>query len=216
MSSTAASPARDAVTRLVRDKIADGTLKPGAPVPSGAALAREAGCHPLTCRAALGALLADGTLVRGPSKGARLRVAPPPGGTPAAGAEALRQRLSRALAARRRAARLTQPQLAKLLGVSVTSVGHAETGRVWQSRRFWQQADGVLLAEGALLRLHEEYQAAVAGGAMAAAPGPGRHAGASAQRGGGSGCSCGRCTVSVTVRFCDGRTVMMRPQAPPG
>jgi len=119
---------RDAVTRLLLGKIADGTLRPGAPVPSGAALAREAGCHTATCLAALRALLADGTLARGPSRGARLRVAPPQGqhGAPAG---ALGQRLSRELAARRHAAGLTQPELAKLLGVSVTTVGHAETGR---------------------------------------------------------------------------------------
>jgi DNA-binding GntR family transcriptional regulator len=168
----AASLKQDAVARLVRDKIADGTLKPGAPVPSGAALAREAGCHQVTCRAALAALLADGTLARGPSRGARLRVAPPQGGPPAAEADALRQVLSRALAARRRAAGLTQPELAKLLGVSVTSVGHAETGRVWQSGGFWRQADGLLLAGGALLRIHEDYQAAVVRPAPAAVPGP--------------------------------------------
>ena len=155
-----ASLKQDAVTRLLRDKIADGTLKPGAPVPSGAALAREAGCHPVTCRTALGALLADGTLARGPSKGARLRVAPPPGSAPSAEADMLRQALSRALAARRRAAGLTQPEFAALLGVSVTAIGHAETGRVWQSGGFWRRADGLLLADGALLRMHEEYQAA--------------------------------------------------------
>jgi len=163
------SPARYTVARLVRGMIADGTLKPGAPVPSGAALARQVGCHPVTCRAALAGLLADGTLARGPSRGARLRVAPPQG-APAAEADTLRHRLSRALAARRRAAGLTQPELAKLLGVSVTSVGHAETGRVWQSGGFWRQADGVLLADGALLRMHEDYQAAAIRPAPPGAP----------------------------------------------
>ncbi len=44
---------RDAVTRLLLGKIADGTLRPGAPVPSGAALARETGYAPVTCLAAL-------------------------------------------------------------------------------------------------------------------------------------------------------------------
>jgi DNA-binding transcriptional regulator YhcF (GntR family) len=166
---TGDSPARDAVTRLVKGMIADGTLKPGAPMLSGAALAREAGCHLVTCQAALRALLADGTLARGPSRGARLRVAPPRG-APAADAETLRQALSRGLAARRRAAGLRQAELAKQLGVSVTSVGHAETGRLWQSGGFWRQADGLLLAGGALLRLHEEYQAAVVGPAPASPP----------------------------------------------
>jgi len=60
---------RDAVTRLLLGKIADGTLKRGAPVLSGAELAREAGCHTVTSRAALRALLADGTLARGPVLG---------------------------------------------------------------------------------------------------------------------------------------------------
>ncbi len=142
-------------------------------MPSGAALAREAGYAPVTCLAALRALLADGTLARGPSRGARLRVAPPqtqhgaPGGAPAG---ALGQRLSRELAARRRAGGLTQPELAKVLGVSVTTVGHPETGRLWQSRGFWERADGILLAGGALLRLHEQYQAA----AVRPAPAAGR------------------------------------------
>jgi Helix-turn-helix domain len=162
---------RDAVTRLLLGKIADGTLRPGAPVPSGAALAREAGCAPVTCLAALRALLADGTLARGPSRGARLRVAPPPGQRGAPGgapAGAPGQRLSRELAARRRAARLTQPELAKMLRVSVTTIGHAETGRLWQARGFWERADGILLADGALLRLHEHYQAAAVRPAPAA------------------------------------------------
>ena len=55
--------------------------------------------------------------------------------------------------------------------MSVTSVGHAETGRVWQSRAFWERADGVLLAEGALLRLHDDHQAAVVRPAPAGSPG---------------------------------------------
>jgi len=46
------------------------------------------------------------------------------------------QRLSRELAARRRAGGLTQPELAKVPGVSVTTIGHAETGRLWQARGF--------------------------------------------------------------------------------
>ena len=46
--------------------------------------------------------------------------------------------------------------------MSVTTVGHAETGRLWQSRHFWEQADKALDADGALLRLHDAYQAASA------------------------------------------------------
>ncbi len=139
---------------IVRDMIADGTLVPGAPAPSGEALARKTGYSVHTCRAALRALLRDGTLTQGASPTARLRVAPAPGaGGTVPGAE--RGSLSRALAARRRAAGLTQPQLAALLGVSVTTVGHAETGRLWQAREFWRQADRALGAAGALLGMYD-------------------------------------------------------------
>jgi hypothetical protein len=55
---------------------------------------------------------------------------------------------------------LTQAELAALAGVSVTTVGHAETGRTWQSRRFWERADTALRAAGDLLRLHDAYRAA--------------------------------------------------------
>jgi DNA-binding transcriptional regulator YhcF (GntR family) len=161
---------RDAAARLVREKIADGTLKPGDPVPSGAALARETGSCALTCRAALRALLADGTLTRGVSAGARLRVAPSPGG--GADADALRRALSAALAERRRAWGLTQHALAALLGASVTTVGHAETGRVWQSRDFWCRADAVLGGTGDLLRMYDQHRAAEVRPAAPEAPAP--------------------------------------------
>ena len=127
---------REEVAALVRAMIADGTLLPGAPAPSGAELARKTGYHVTTCRAALAALLADGVLVRGVSRDARLRV---PAGSAGRG---VRVPLSAALGARRRAAGLTQPELAGQLGVSLTTVGHAETGRLWQRRRFWECADG--------------------------------------------------------------------------
>jgi hypothetical protein len=57
---------------------------------------------------------------------------------------------------------LTQPQLAEIVGMSVTTVGHAETGRLWQSRRFWEQADKWLSADGELLALHDAFRAAAA------------------------------------------------------
>jgi hypothetical protein len=79
----------------------------------------------------------------------------------------LRESLSAALAARRRARGLTQPELAAALGVSVTAVGHAETGRLWHARGFWEHAGAMLGDDGALLRLYDTYQAAV----HAAAPG---------------------------------------------
>lgn len=143
-----------AVIALVRDMIADGTLLPGAPVPAGTELARKTGYCPRTCRKALGKLLADETLTRGASPTARLRVATAGGGTSAA---APRAPLSAALAARRHAAGLLQPELAEVLGVSVTTVGHAETGRLWQARDFWVRADREL--GGGLLRMYDEHQA---------------------------------------------------------
>lgn len=149
-----------AVIALVRDMIADGTLLPGAPVPPATELAVKAGCCARTCRAALRRLLKDGTLTQGPSPTARLRVA-----IDGTGRAAVRVPLSSALAALRHSAGLTQPELATLAGVTVTTVGHAETGRVWQARHFWERADRVLGATGVLLRLYDERQA---GGAAVA------------------------------------------------
>jgi hypothetical protein len=143
---------------MVRAQVADGTLRPGQAAPSGAELARLTGFCPITCRRALRALIADGTLVRGASRNARPRVtAATPGNGDAARA------LSGALAALRRAAGLTQPELAALTGYSVTTIGHAETGRLWQSHAFWEKADLMLAAEGELTRRHDDYRAAVAG-----------------------------------------------------
>jgi hypothetical protein len=165
------------VAAAVRAQVADGTLRPGQPAPSGAALGRVTGYSTLTCRRALRALVADGVLVAGPSRNARPRVA---GGVrPRAERDlaAAARALSAGLAARRRAAGLTQPELARHAVVSVTTVGHAETGRLWQSRRFWDRVDAVLGARGDLLRLHDAYREAAAAGSGAAdegeAAGPG-------------------------------------------
>jgi len=145
---------------LVRGWIADGTLRPGESAPSGAALAAITGYSSLTCRRSLRLLVQDGTLSPGPSPNARPRV-PVPASTPAGQmlADAARA-LSAGLASRRRAAGLTQPDLAALVGCSLTAVGHAETGRLWQSRPFWEYADKALSAEGELLALHDAYRAA--------------------------------------------------------
>lgn len=152
------------VAATIRAQIADGILAPGAPAPSGAALARATGYSTLTCRRALRILIKEGTLVPGASPGARPRV-PRPESTPGERtlADAARA-LSASLAARRHAFGLTQPHLAEKTGVSVTTVGHAETGRVWQSRRFWELADKALEADGELLRLHDGYRAATTAG----------------------------------------------------
>jgi DNA-binding transcriptional regulator YhcF (GntR family) len=148
------------VAAAIRQQIADGALRPGQPAPSGAELGRATGFSTLTCRRALRTLIADGILVPGPSPNARPRVADPRArGDERDLADATRA-LSAGLADARRAAGLTQVELAALAGVSVTTVGHAETGRTWQSRRFWEGADTALCASGALLRLHDAYRAA--------------------------------------------------------
>jgi hypothetical protein len=140
---------------IVRAQITDGTLKPGQPAPSGDALARLTGFSTLTCRKALRTLIRDGILTPGPSPAARPRVAAPGGPRPGDAA----RRLSRALAAARRASGLTQPALAAITGYSVTTIGHAETGRLWQSRDFWEKADLTLAAGGELTRLYDAYRA---------------------------------------------------------
>ena len=148
------------VAASVRAQIAAGILVPGASAPSGAELARVTGYSALTCRKALSVLIKDGVLVPGASPKARPRV---PGPVSSSGGQALSgatRALCSSLAARRRAAGLTQPQLAEIVGVSVTTVGHAETGRLWQSRRFWEHADKAVDAGGELLALHDSYRAA--------------------------------------------------------
>jgi DNA-binding XRE family transcriptional regulator len=149
---------RDAVAALVRRMIADGTLKPGADVPFSTVLSKATGVGEGTCRRAVRKLVADGTLARGVSPGSRLRVARPGAGA-GAGADRARENLSRALAGRRRAERLTQVELAALLGVPVTTVGHAETGRTWQGRPFWE--DAARLLGGDLLDRYDACRAAV-------------------------------------------------------
>lgn len=163
------------VAAAVKAQIADGTLRPGQAAPSGAALSRITGYSTLTCRKALHVLIADGVLTPGPSRNARPRVAGPAQPPAERDLVAATRALSRGLAGRRRANGLTQPGLAALLGVSVTMIGHAETGRLWQSRQFWEHADAALGADGELLRLHEAFGEASASRAADAADSP--HAG---------------------------------------
>jgi DNA-binding transcriptional regulator YhcF (GntR family) len=157
---TAALPKYLRVATAIRRQIADGTLRPGQPAPSGAELSRAFGFSTLTCRKALRALIADGLLVPGPSRNARPRVADPAAPDLERDLADAARALSAGLAARRHEAGLTQAELAELARVSVTTVGHAETGRTWQSRRFWERADAALHAGGDLLRLHDAYRAA--------------------------------------------------------
>jgi Helix-turn-helix domain/Bacterial regulatory proteins, gntR family len=160
------------VAAAIRSQVADGTLRPGQPAPSGAALSRVTGYSTLTCRRALRLLIAEGVLTPGPSRNARPRVAGPPQLPAERDLAAAARNLASGLAARRRAKGLTQPELAARAGVSVTTVGHAETGRLWQSRDFWERADTVLGAGGDLLRLHDAYREAGASGASAAPGAP--------------------------------------------
>jgi Helix-turn-helix domain/Bacterial regulatory proteins, gntR family len=156
---------------IVRAQVTDGTLKPGQPAPSGARLARLTGFSSLTCRKALQVLITDGVLMPGPSASARPRVAAPPGAVPEVAADTL----SRALAGLRRASGLTQPALSTLTGYSVTTIGHAETGRLWQSQDFWEKTDFALAAGGELTRLHDAYRArAVASTPPGTTPAPTR------------------------------------------
>ena len=148
------------VAAVIRRQIADGTLRPGQPAPSGAELSRVFGFSTLTCRKALRALIAEGLLVPGPSANARPRVADPQAPDLERDLADAARALSAGLAARRHAAGLTQAELAELARVSVTTIGHAETGGTWQSRRFWERADAALHAAGDLLRLHDAYRAA--------------------------------------------------------
>jgi DNA-binding transcriptional regulator YhcF (GntR family) len=166
------------VAAAVRNEIADGILRPGQPAPSGAELSRVTGYSTLTCRRALRVLVDDGVLTPGPSRNARPRVAGPPQPPSERDLATAARALSAGLAARRRARGLTQPDLAARMSVSVTTIGHAETGRLWQSRQFWEHADAVLGAGGDLLALHDAYREAGAakvtgapGAASAVSPG---------------------------------------------
>lgn len=116
------------VAAIVRAQIADGTLSPGVPAPSGDALARITGYSALTCRKAIRALIADGALVPGPSRNARPRVAGPVLASEKQDRANAARALSTGLIARRHAAGLTQAELSALAYVSVTTIGHAETG----------------------------------------------------------------------------------------
>jgi DNA-binding transcriptional regulator YhcF (GntR family) len=148
------------VAAAIRQQIEDGTLRPGQPAPSGAELSRDFGFSTLTCRKALRRLIADGLLVPGPSPNARPRVADPQAPELERDVAEAARALSAGLAEHRHAAGLTQSELAAQAGVSVTTIGHAETGRTWQSRRFWERADAALQAAGDLLRLHDVFRAA--------------------------------------------------------
>lgn len=147
---------------VVLSLIDSGLLRPGDPVMPATVLAERTGLSPMTCRRALQALTREGVLALNAGIKARRVVA---GGEPSA-EEAARTRLARALAEKRQAAGLHQPELAERIGFSVTSVAHAETGRIWQSQKFWTRADTVLGCGGELLRLRDGWRRAARPGSV--------------------------------------------------
>jgi DNA-binding XRE family transcriptional regulator len=169
------------------------------PRPSGARLARLTGFSALTCRKGLRLLVREGVLCPGSSPAARLRVSVPEGTRGDGAARAL----SRGLAARRHACGLTQPALSALIGVSVTTIGHAETGRLWQSREFWEKTDLALAAGGELTRLHDAYRAGTAGPVSEEPPPPPVPVPRAAS------------LVRMTMHWSDGTVTTVCPPAPP-
>ena len=148
------------------------------------------------------------------SRNARPRVplrAPTPGEQTRAGAARV---LSAGFAARRRAAGLTQADFAALVYASVTTVGHAETGRMWQSRAFWERADKALAADGELLDLHDAYRAAVLPADPATAP-EGTQAKTAADVPSLVAAAAPGTVACVTITWADGSvTTVYPPQAP--
>ncbi|MGH3755210.1 MAG: helix-turn-helix domain-containing protein [Pseudonocardiaceae bacterium] len=76
------------------------------------------------------------------------------------GLVAMRLALGQQLAARRDAAGIVQQQIGRKTGYSRSSIAKAEAGRQLLTREFWQAADGLLQAGGALLAGYEQVRAA--------------------------------------------------------
>jgi DNA-binding XRE family transcriptional regulator len=208
------APKYKQVATRIRTQIAAGLLVPGEAAPSGAALARATGYSTLTCRKALHTLIREGVLIPGASPGARPRV-PLRGPTPGEQTQANAGRaLSASLASRRRAAGLTQPQLAAVTGMSVTTIGHAETGRLWQSRRFWELADKGVGAGGELLVLHDAYRAAAVPSDSPTASGD-AGAEATADTLPAVAVTASVPVVAVTITWADGTATTVRPPETP-
>jgi transcriptional regulator with XRE-family HTH domain len=73
---------------------------------------------------------------------------------------AMRLALGQQLAALREAAGIVQQQIGHKTGYSRSSIAKAEAGRQLLTREFWQAADGLLKADGALLASYEQVRAA--------------------------------------------------------
>lgn len=137
------------VADAVRKMIANGTLGPGDFTPAASALAAVTGACVAYCERALRLLVTDGTLVRPASRAGRPRV---PGGDGPGPAE---RAMLEALGEARRAAGLTQEELAALAGLSADTVSRAEKGRGPLSAATWAKLDKALDAGGDLTRVHE-------------------------------------------------------------
>jgi transcriptional regulator with XRE-family HTH domain len=72
----------------------------------------------------------------------------------------MRLALGQQLAARREAAGIIQQQIARKTGYSRPSVARAESGRQLLTREFWQTADELLQADGALRAGYEQVRSA--------------------------------------------------------
>jgi DNA-binding XRE family transcriptional regulator len=143
-------PARwPAAAAVVREMIADGSLRPGDIAPSALSLSARTGACEDTCRKALRRLTEAGVLDAAVSRSGRPRV---PGGDGPGPVERL---LAAALARMRRDAGLTQAELARKAGVTLTSVGRAESGVLPRSPEIWARLDTALGAGGLLARARD-------------------------------------------------------------
>jgi len=151
-------PVWPAAARAVRTMIRDGTLKPGDLLPSARALSARTGISAYACRKAVLIMARKGELVPPASRSGRPRV---PGGNGPGQAEL---ELSAALAGVRRSRGLTQEDLAGRSGLSLTTVVHAETGRLGSTgAHAWARLDRALGAGGRLARMHADWQASGSG-----------------------------------------------------
>lgn len=99
---------------------------------------------------------------------------------------------------------MLRPFLSALTGFSATAVGHAETGRLWQSREFWEKTDLALAAGGELTRLHDAYRAGTVSPASEEQPPP---ASVPVPR--------AASLVRMTMHWSDGTVTTVCPPVPP-
>ena len=137
----------------VRKMIKSGKLQPGDLTPAASTLSVLTGTHKRTCRKALLIMAARGELAPPLSPRGRPRV--PGGDSPGTATLAL----SAALAAARKAAGLTQEQLAERAGLSATIISDAERGHFRRSSaERWARLDQAAGARGRLVRMHAAWQ----------------------------------------------------------